>query len=156
MLIAIDPGMRTGMVWGSYSKTQPFERMGFTQIDGGLDALAGRISGEYSAVVVCEKFKTRPMARSYKLAELEPIRIEGFLRGIFPDIKWQWPEQRKLTTGPMKESEDILKNAGLWLTGKDLGMNDANDANAAQLHALAYLRNIGHLPTVERYWPVVD
>jgi hypothetical protein len=39
---------------------------------------------------------------------------------------------------------------GLWSTGKkDIGKKDANDVNAAQKHALAYLRSIGHQPTLD-------
>jgi hypothetical protein len=150
--------MSTGVVWGSAGALTPFVREGYKQITGGLDAFApwfeDQFIGEYYMgwrfdELVCEKFKTRPIARNYKLIELEPIRIEGWLSSYGPT--WQWPEQRSLTSDGVKASEAVLHAKNLWLTGKDVGAKDADDVNAAQLHLLAYLRNIGHLPTIEAY-----
>jgi hypothetical protein len=149
--------MSSGIVWGEYDDTTAFTRLGYAQVTGGLpgfieffaDRFLKRGRWDYAADLVCEKFKPRPVARAWKLNELEPIRIEGWLHQFHP--AWQWPEQRSLTSDGVKASEKILHAKGLWLTGSDVGAEDANDVNAAQLHLLAYLRNIGHAPTINAY-----
>ena len=49
-----------------------------------------------------------------------------------------------------RNSDNVLRETGWWLTGSDPNVNykDANDANAAAKHALAYMRSIGHEPTI--------
>jgi hypothetical protein len=150
--------MESGIVWGHFEPGHPLMRDGYAQVSGGIEGfekffeekfIGEYYLGDWFQILVCEKFKTRPLARSYKLNELEPIRIEGYLYQFDP--VWQWPEQRSLTSDGVKASEDILKRKGLWLTGSDVGSKNADDVNAAQLHLLAYMRNIGHTPTIEAY-----
>lgn len=160
-LVAIDPGMATGVFVGEYDETTPLLRTGFIQIPGGLPAFSDwfieNLTYYDSAkwdVLVCEKFAPRPMARTLKLDELEPIRIEGWLYEYSPE--WQRPGAMVLKDGATqaerkRNSDDVLRRNGWWLTGKDVGLKDANDANAAAKHALAYMRSIGHAPSIETH-----
>jgi hypothetical protein len=163
-LLAIDPGMATGLFWGKYDTLTPLTRLGFAQITGGLRGLMAFLRDNpimHSHLVVCEKFDPRPMARQFRTNELEPLRIEGAVEFMFEDdVTWQRPASMVLAGGDTqaerkRKSDDILRRNGWWLTGKDVGLADANDANAAAKHALAYMRNIGHEPSISAHLSVV-
>lgn len=173
-LLSIDPGMSTGIVLGRFEDNTEYERLEFWQVEGGLPGLRAWLdihfnetdSGwwkfrdifpyvieSYEVTIVCEKFIPWPAPRSFKLNELEPIRIEGVIEDRFdPEVVWQPATAMVLAGGDTKpqrkrNSDDVLRRMGLWTTGKDVGMKDSNDVNSAQKHAIAYLKNIGHEPT---------
>ena len=154
-IVSIDPGMSTGMVVAEVSEHRPLEVKSVHQIEGGLASLrtSGLMHYVYEAdTVIVELFKPRQMARSYRLNELEPLRIEGYLEARFAehDVEW-WgrePAQRKLVNGFMSASEDALKAMGLWTLPSDVGCKDANDVNAAMMHLVSWLRSAGHAPTL--------
>lgn len=174
--------MSTGIVLGKFDDDTAYERIARWQFDGGLDGFKDwyRVHRYYhydgwefhiydgwefhidggllempvsEVIIVCEKFVPLPAPRSFKLNELEPIRIEGALTSFHENIVWQRSSAMVLTggestAGRKKNSDDVLRDMGLWTTGKDIGMKDANDVNSAQKHAIAYLRSIGHAPTL--------
>lgn len=151
---AIDPGMMTGIVWLNYTDGDPPVLDAYRQEPGGMKGMVEYLpdpdyfTGTEPAIVV-EKFSPRPGARSWKLAELEPLRIEGMLEDRFGTrITWQKPEQRKLLN-TLPRTEQFLRDSGYWITPKMVGHRDANDVNAATMHALAYLRDQRHIPTIE-------
>lgn len=112
--------------------------------------------------VVCEKFIPR---QALTLDAAEPLRIEGYLvgTGVLPDYipgkknpQWQPPSAQYFTGG--EGLADKKKRARLWrlehglhLTGKDVGCPDADDANSATMHAIAYMRK-WHKPTQQAYF----
>lgn len=180
-LLSIDPGMQTGIVLGRYENDTQYERLGRWQVGGGLPGVVHWLEG-YSApselgplkllgwwwfedslvifpgemTVVCEKFVPLAAPRTFKTAELEPLRIEGGLVVLLDDteIVWQRASSMVLAGGNTpaqrkKASDDVLRRMGLWSTGKEVGYKDANDVNSAQKHAIAYLRSIGHQPTLD-------
>lgn len=161
-LIAIDPGQMSGVFMGWFDDSVPLTRMSFIQMPGGLagmEQVIRDLGGDLKQfdVVVSEKFSTRPMSRQYKLEELEPIRIEGMIQWLRSDTVWQAPAKMVLRQGSTqaerkRKSDDVLRDGGLWLTGKDVDYKDANDANAAAKHALAYMRSIKHAPTLAYYF----
>lgn len=161
-LIAIDPGQMSGVFMGWYDEVTPLSRMSYVQMPSGRAGMAQVIRNlggnlEQFDVVVCEKFSTRPMNRQYRLEELEPIRIEGMIEYVHPGVVWQPPGMMVLRQGQTqaerkRKSDDVLREGGLWLTGKDVDYKDANDANAAAKHALAYMRSIRHAPTLAYYF----
>lgn len=153
--LSIDPGMSTGIVlwhslWGG-----PFIRHEYWQIAGGLEGFIAFISKDgVPAIVedldisfaVCEQFI--PDGRASKLQEFEPLRIEGYIRGLFPcewDIHWQRNSAMKGVT------DRKLKQHDLWVTGTDVGMPDANDVISATKHGLAWLK-ANHAPSRDFYW----
>jgi len=171
--LVVDPGMSSGIVLAEYTATEPFKILGQWQLmEGGLPQFSDWVSNTLSIpgldVVVCEKFS--PLPRVFKLRELEPIRIEGFLyaRCNGPNhspvpIVWQTPSAMLIAgtnnggstraqkqAANKKAGDDMLRALGLWTTGKkDFGTKDANDANAAMKHLIAYFRSIGHGPSLE-------
>lgn len=154
-VLAIDPGMSTGITLMEYIIGERPTIVAQYQIEGGLEGQASQIDGilswlPYDAEVVCERFTPRPVAFSYRLDELEPLRFEGWLACKVGDwgITWQDPPQRKLIK-TLPETEKFLQANGYWATGTDVGCKDANDANSATMHALAYIRNQAHRATID-------
>jgi len=91
------------------------------------------------------------------VANVEPVRIEGAMTALGFGPIWQPPAMMYFCGGETKAarkkaSQDFLKANDLWLTGKDVGQPDANDAISSTLHALAYFRSIRHIPTLKKYW----
>lgn len=168
-VIAIDTGMEVGIVRGYYDAVTPMTRFGYWQFPGGIQGFIkwyweedywGKAKG-FEWVV--EKFTPRPAQRSFKTAELETIRIEGAIEYALwnedvHDIHWQRPDKMVLRGGDTpaqrkKNSDQLLKDHGLWLTGKSVQRPDANDVIAATKHLLAYAKSIDHGASLDLYWP---
>lgn len=153
-ILAIDPGMSTGLAHAVMHDDEPLEFLEVHQIEGGLSVdLMAEINLRVNVVdfVVVEKFLPRQMARSYRLEELEPLRIEGFIQCAvdgFVVVDWREPSQRKLVDGDIPASEAILRKMGYAKTGRDVGCRDADDANSAIMHALSFARHLRHVPTM--------
>lgn len=109
-LLTLDTGMSFGATLGSYSETEPYERLAFWQQDGGLDGFlewldryhypdegygawwdfpeAG-IQRLQPTTFVVEKFVPLATDRAFRTDELEPLRFEGALIALGHDIIWQ-------------------------------------------------------------------
>lgn len=152
-ITSIDPGMSTGFSWVNYTPTTRPKLEARLQVTGGMRGMVAYAPDpDYlnpGEELVVEKFSPRPGARAWRLDELEPIRIEGMLEYRYGSrITWRKPEQRKLIR-TLHETENFLRWAGLWTLPSDLGMPDADDVNAATMHAIGYLRDKAHIPTIE-------
>lgn len=118
--------------------------------------------------VVVEKFtpRARDDGGGLTLKSVEPLRIEGYLVGedYLPDFvegaanpQWRQPGEQYFSGGTdlasrKKASQEWMKERGLWTTGKEVGQPDADDVNSAMRHALGYMRDIMHLPTLKEYF----
>lgn len=154
-VLSIDPGMSTGAVAAKIMDDESPTIIYRKQIEGGLLGLAGDpfwTYGLHQERTVCEAFHPRPMNRNYRLDELEPVRIEGYLVATlgWSEVLFRQPEQRHLfKEGPdFAKSAAFLKWAGYWTTGSEVGCKDANDTNSAMMHLFGYLRDNKHRPTI--------
>jgi|GEM_PF-1303752 len=110
-----------------------------------------------SALVV-EKFTPRPNASfGLTLKTVEPLVGEGVLigAGFKPFIIWREPKQQYFMGDsrlplPQKKklAKGFLKEVGMYLTGKDVGQPNADDAISATLHAVSFMRSMKHKPTL--------
>jgi hypothetical protein len=141
-LLSLDPGQATG--WSSWvvPDDAPMLRTGYGLVPGGIVGFtkwwwkAGRVlcDGPHD-VLVCERF------------EQEPVKIEGLVYGTAPNrVIWQRNDVKP------QVPDALLKEHGLWITGKPVGWKDGQDVNDAQRHALAWGK-FDHLPTLTGYWP---
>lgn len=146
-ILSFDPGKQTGITLGEYSDTEPYRRLDYWQVGGGLAGFLAwqsehaEITG--TSETVSEKFTLR---NNKFVADTTPLLIEGAMITLGMDCIWQQPALK--ATVPDK----ILKDNGLWLTGKMVGHKDARDANDSCIHALAYLRRKHHAPTLKAFW----
>ena len=115
--------------------------------------------GGLDARVCSEKFtplQNKGFAQT--LDSTEPLRCEGALiaLGVMPDYpahEWRRPQVMYLYGGKTlaekkKRGKDFLKSRGMYLTGKDVGRKDANDALSATWHGISYAAQIlKHAPT---------
>lgn len=86
-------------------------------------------------IVVCEHF----VNYNTNGADLTPCFIEGAVRWIWPDVVLQ-PASGKNSLVP----DRVLKKMGMWFPG-----DHHHDRREAGRHALIYMRNIRHEPTLE-------
>ena len=172
--LSIDPGMSTGICSFSFKPDQPFMMHRLWQVTGGAvglaewmdenqlkrDSLMG-FKGMLLGALVVEKFTPRGgTGFSLTQASAEPLRCEGVLigRGFNDRIQWAEPSAQYFMGGnslseKKKRSREFLKQNNTYVTGKDVGQKDANDAISAELHAIAYLRRIKHMPTLRAMFP---
>lgn len=180
-LISIDPGLSTGIAVGTYSNTEPFKLTHFFQIEGGVEGflrdlrVRDYLSTEYPRVYVrdvcisddkvvkaiAEKFNARGGANSgfsYRTRDLEPLRIEGSMLALGLNPHWVSPPQQYFAGGEGKAKKKQaqhkwLKEKGLYVTGKMVGCDNADDVRSAIAHAIAFLVRQKHRPTIEHYFP---
>lgn len=157
VLVSIDPGMETGIFIGHFSSRTPLTPVGWVQVQGGFDGVERWIDEspliDIAQRVVFERFTPRPMERSYKRDELEALVIEGLVRRVRKhELHFQPPTAMNLGGEP-QAARKLLKKLNWWQTGRMVGSGDANDANAATLHAIAHMRHIKHAPTIEMILP---
>lgn len=152
-LYAFDPGKVTGFAQGYYSDKTPyrfdwgrvFDFESLSEMFWNSDLLDSNMT------VVVEKFELN--SGNEFIADLEGVQVEGMLRHRWPDyagnqIQWQTRDQK----GKAGVMDEILKNHGLWQTGKDVDWEDGRDVNDAIIHSLVWLRNRNHRPTLEKYF----
>lgn len=157
-ILVIDPGMTTGLVLADYWQDEgKLTILGRWAIGDGLDGLLEWDMGKdvpegispVHDVVIFEKFRVGP--RTYRRVELEPLSMEGMAKVMFGSrLVMQYNDSMLIggTGGSpaenKKAADAVLRDMGLWSTGKQVGHKDANDVNAAMKHLVAYLRREGH------------
>lgn len=158
-----DPGVRTGVVYWVWSEHEHAEPREIWQFDGGTTALEFWIDGHHDLInavthIGSEKFIPRPQeGMSHTLESTYPLVQEGVLigKGVmphYPEGNWQ-PAGCQYPTKTHERTDELLKLRGLWLTGKDVGMDDANDALSATRQMVYLLtRTLKHGPTIEWFY----
>ena len=168
-LWAADTGKSSGFVWGEFTPTTPFKRLGYAQVSGGIGGVKTWLAENQWVhdmdVRLCEKFvPISGKGFSQTLDSTLPLVIEGALIAldVMPEYRpehydvWPRPASMYFMGGAnkaekLKRSRAWLKEHGLLLTGKDVGQPNADDAVSATLHAFAYLLRQRHLPTMKHY-----
>lgn len=166
-ILWFDPGVSTGIQYGVFTENDPYEMRKIWQITNGVTGLRKWLHGGentlflHSDYVGAEKWIPRPMeGGSHTLESTLPLVLEGVLieAEVIPeDGYWQPATAQTLATGGMatpaarrKQTDNLLREKGYWLTGKDVGAPDANDVNSTTRHILHFLcRTLKHKPTIE-------
>jgi hypothetical protein len=140
-LLSLDPGGTTGYAIVDYTDSD-FRVETSGQIKGGL---AGFLEQDAEMlelyrfdVIVCESFTLREGIYG---ADLSPVYIIGALEALYQDNKkvYQEPKLKPLC------DDSRLKKMGLYKSGKP-------HENDAIRHAVIYLRNNKHMPTLLAGW----
>lgn len=90
--------------------------------------------------VICEKF----VPRNIPGADYTPLVMEGVIQWVWPDVIWDPASGYKQAV-----SDDALKRLGLY----DFGTDHHADRRSAARHAVRWLRNQKHRPTLRAGWP---
>lgn len=173
LLLSIDPGWSTGIALFSAPDDAPATLAGVWQFEGGVAALIDWHYDHLGAIIrldeceaIVEKFTARATdGFSYTTRSLEPLVCEGFLiaHGYVPPYQgaktpgWVQPPAQYFAGGKdkadrKKRQHAFLKATGeFYVTGKQLGAPNADDARSAIAHGLARLREV-HAPTREFCW----
>lgn len=147
-ILAIDPGLSSGIVLGKFSDTEPFERVAFWQVEGGLAGFLewadrhwtwdsedfwyaliakGLYVLENDLLVVAEKFTPlNNKGFSHTLDSVEPLRIEGALVALglmpaeFPDAEHRWQRPAQMYTHGGTDKASRLRASRAWLKSHGL------------------------------------
>lgn len=144
-ILAIDPGGTTGIAIVSFSDGVAPVVSHYEQIP---DGLAGFIEWHKNNqhlnwdIIVCENFTLR---QNVKFPDLSPVYIIGALEALESPKKiiYQSPAQKHLC------DDKRLQIMGMHKPGK-------GHANDAIRHAIIYLRNKRHMPTLILGWKQED
>ncbi len=157
-LLSIDPGRNTGVALGYYDEQTAYTLEDRWQVHGGLDGFINwwRYDRPLFDELVVERFD---LADNEFKADLTPVHIEGALRCMFTGHVAYQPrtDKGRLTGYPpeAKEKHQRERIRNLWLDqfGLFVPGEDNQDSNDAIVHALVYLKQRRHLPTMRHYWP---
>lgn len=143
LVLGIDPGGATGLC--TYDTDSPLTPA-LMEVGPGVRGFVGwwqssERFAHYDAVV-CESFRLDDRT---KKPDLTPVEIIGFLKGVGVPVIFQTPGQAKSLI-----TNAVLKRAGLYPKRGSVGGGHTTDALR---HALYYLVNRKHRPTVELLWP---
>lgn len=150
LLYSFDFGESTGIALGSFTDNEEYKLLRAWQVPLGLDGFI-EWWDEFtpmarSYVMVAEKF----VARSGQnfVPDLTGVPLEGALAALWRgEIHWQTPDHK----GKAGLLDAILQAHGLWQE-PPADHEDSRDANDAIIHALVYLRDNNHLPTLRKYF----
>lgn len=140
-LLSLDPGGTTGYAIVDYTDSD-FKVEYSGQIKGGLAGFleqdAEMLELHYFDLIVCESFTLREGIYG---ADLSPVYIIGALEALYQEKKivYQEPKLKPLC------DDARLKRMGLYEAGKP-------HRNDAVRHAVIYLRNNKHMPTLVAGW----
>jgi hypothetical protein len=142
VMLSLDPGGTTGATLFQFSEEAEPIILWTKQISG---SLKGFLDWHWDFLedikldgIICESFTLREGVYG---ADLSPVYIIGALEALYPtiDIIYQEPKIKPLCT------DERLKRIGLHLPGKP-------HSNDATRHAIIYLRNNRHMPTLKMGW----
>lgn len=172
-LVSFDPGKSSGIAQATLHPDGTLEWTNTWQVSGGADGLK-RFLKEWDralrGTLISEKFIPFGIKGArFTLDSLEPLRGEGVLiaLGFMPDYsndepRWQVPSKQYMYGGKTKAekrklAKEFLKKHGWYLTGKDVGQKDAEDAISARLHIIYYIAHtLRHKPFWDLYFEGVD
>ena len=139
-----DPGLITGFAYGSFTETEPLELLTTGTLTYDYILHGSPFSGIHPEVTVVEEFILRD--NEFK-ADLTGVRVEGILEIVFRNIVWRPPSKKA------QVPDQVLKDHGLWQTGKTVDWEDGRDANDAIIHLLGYVAfDLRHKPTLRKYF----
>lgn len=145
---AFDPGKVTGFAMGEFSKTDSVRLDGFDAVpyDGMVPFLKHLAKIGPPDYLVCEQFLAR--TNNKFVADDTPKKVEGLIESVFgPTIIYR-PRTKK-----EQVPDRVLKEHGLWKTGKDVDWEDGRDVNDAIIHMLGFVAfDLRHLPTLREYF----
>jgi hypothetical protein len=161
--LMFDPGVRTGIVHGWWDDRQPLQVLDWWQFDGGTEGLDIWLDSHWTLIqgvdhIGSEKFIPRTLpGMSHTLESTYPLVQEGLLIGRqvmphYPQGNWQ-PATCQYPTRTHERMDDLLKTRGLWFTGSDVGMDDADDVLSATRHMVYFVtRTLRHEPTISWFY----
>jgi hypothetical protein len=151
-IVSVDPGFATGIAYGHYDDTTPYTLDNVITVPNeviGVSELYFDDSwafGNHQIPVVIENY-----IMDHGPQDPIALQVIGFIRGVTNAKEVIMRRRSDKAVVPDK----VLKENGLWQTGKMVGWKDGRDANDAIIHGLGYVAFVlRHGPTLEKYYGV--
>lgn len=149
-IVSFDPGLATGVAFGSFSKTQPLEVydvqvVPYQKFREGWGRWGEVQTADY---IIGEVFTARP--NNPFAPDLHGVRVEGMIDLMaYPMRQVAWRSRTKKD----QVADSILKKHGLWRTARDVEWTDGRDVNDAIIHMLGFVAfDLKHTPTLRKYF----
>lgn len=154
-IMAFDPGLATGVFWGWFDEATPLTRLGVWIVPNGAVGLSDFLKAHSFRPdhVVSERFVPDGTPGS---RETVSPQGEGVLIHEFGKVNWQLRGEKALGYDSQKQSDELLKRLGWWVTGKDVDHTDGRDALDSEIHAIQYMRKLKHVPTLSMIYGPPD
>lgn len=147
---AFDPGEVTGVAQGVYSATNALEvgSVSAVPVEDLRAFLTSLVQTKHvPEAIVVEFFKARTNNRF--VANDTAKKVEGYIEAVFGREKLVYRPRTKKEQVP----DRVLKDHGLWQTGKQVDWTDGRDVNDAVIHLLGYVAfDKHHRPTLSKYF----
>lgn len=153
-IVSIDPGGATGIAYGHYDDETPYTLDHVLVVSNDVDGLADLYWNASSNNPLFAHTGDDLIVENYIMdhGPQDPIALQviGFIRGVAEaDVIFRRRSDKALVP------DKVLKDHGLWQTGKTVGWTDGRDANDAIIHAIGWLAfKQRHQPTLARYYGV--
>jgi len=145
-IIALDPGKITGVATGWFTDVEPLtvrsvEAVSYSKI---VTPAWWEWVDQFD-VIVSEKFD---LANNKFKADLSSVRIEGMMDLMLPyRVEYRGRQLKS------QVSDSLLKEHGLWTTGKQVDWEDGRDVNDALIHMVGHVAfTMKHVPTLKKYF----
>ena len=145
-IISFDPGRVTGVARGYFGDETPLVVVSVSEITYPQFLNDQYLGGEWyrNDIVISELFT--PRSNNF-VADVTGVRVEGIIEYLEPRVIWR-PASKKAQV-----PDQILKDHGLWRTGKNVDWEDGRDVNDAIIHMLGYVAfDLRHGPTLRKYF----
>lgn len=145
-LLAIDPGWATGWSYWRVHEDEPIERVDFGLISGGWHAFEQFLD---NADYWVDEWVLEDFIQDGRATQVDEnaFIIKGMLIGMLGSRNLTLQRNALKRLAP----DNLLKQHGYWVTGKQVGWKDGNDVNDSQRHALAWA-HANHRPSQEFFW----
>ena len=142
VILGIDPGGTTGISLIEFTPGTEPKLLATSQVGNGLKGFLRwhKMATYRWDFVVCESFTLRPGIHG---VDITPAYVIGALEALEnprSKIHFQPPSSKPLC------DDDTLKRLGLYTKAYP-------HSNDATRHAIIYLRNVRHMPTLRKGWP---
>jgi hypothetical protein len=144
--LSVDPGRRTGISLCHYSKGTPLTLLASWDVPFGVPGFFDWYRTEEPIVqfIVYESFDLREGKYG---VDLTPVEVIGALKILALEL--EIPLHDQPPAGRLQAvSDDVLRKFDMYQPGK--AHRNERESNR---HALVYMKNLRHRPTIEKGWP---
>lgn len=151
MTLAIDPGKISGLVWGWFDEATPWHQVHVEAWDfEEFSTMIWNAEVNWGDHLIVERFVPQSGGDfTLKENDLAGVETIGMIRHANTASEVYW----RTRADKSQVNDQVLKDNGLWVTGKKVRWTDGRDVNDATIHSLGHVAfTLEHAPTLTKYF----